>query len=335
MVEARLDRKTRQGTFFQGSDRSRVMDRSNSKDRERRVARWIPLIATAALWACGCQTVRTPEEKIAASGMPREKQMTSFPPYVIEPPDVLNIELLMGLPERPLSGEFLVRPDGTVNLGYYGEVYITGLTLREAKEKILLHLRKYLSDFSLGLVKEDPETGEAIEIDPGESNYLMIDVLEYNSKVYYVQGDVSVPGRMPSQGNETVLDAINNAGGLIPTSAPQNIRLVRPAPPGQCCEQVLPVNLPAIVNQGDTTTNYQIMPGDRIVVFRDPIVRTTLFLDRLASPFFTVVNGIQYYTFAYRGIKFININPLGIFGNQTSTSTTTPRTFPPITPTSR
>ena len=97
---------------------------------------------------------------------------------------------------------------------------------------------------------------------------------------------------MPITGNETVLDAINYAGGLIPTAAPQNIRLVRPAPPGACCEQVLPVNLAAIISAGDPTTNYQLMPGDRLVVYRDPIVRDTIFIDRLAAPFQTVLNSM-------------------------------------------
>ena len=91
--------------------------------------------------------------------------------------------------------------------------------------------------------------------------------------------------------------------GLLPTAAPQNIRLVRPAPPGACCDQVLPVNLAAIVNVGDATTNYQIMPGDRLVVYRDPIVRTTVFLDRLAAPFSTVVNTILQYSFTARSVK--------------------------------
>ena len=103
-------------------------------------------------------------------------------------------------------------------------------------------------------------------------------------------GDVLVTGKLPITGNETVLDAIHFAGGLMPTAAPQNIRLVRPAPPGACCEQVLPVNLSAITSGGDPTTNYQIMPNDRIIVYRDPIVRLTVFLDRLAAPFQTVVS---------------------------------------------
>ena len=109
---------------------------------------------------------------------------------------------------------------------------------------------------------------------------------------------------MPITGNETVLDAINYADGLTPTAAPQNIRLVRPAPPGACCEQVLPVNLAAITSGGDPTTNYQFMPGDRIVVYRDPIVRFTVFIDRLAAPFQTVVGSMLQTAFTIRAVKF-------------------------------
>jgi polysaccharide biosynthesis/export protein len=38
-----------------------------------------------------------------------------------------------------------------------------------------------------------------------------VDVAAYNSKGYYVQGDVLVPGRLPFTGQETVLDAIRSS----------------------------------------------------------------------------------------------------------------------------
>ena len=134
---------------------------------------------------------------------------------------------------------------------------------------------------------------------------MFVDVTAYNSKNYYIMGDVLIPGKLPITGNETVLDAIEFAGGLMPTAAPQNIRLVRPAPPGACCEQVLPVNLAAITSGGDPTTNYQIMPNDRIIVYRDPIVRLTVFIDRLAAPFQTTVGSILQYSFAARYLQIL------------------------------
>src|SRR3954468_1079902 len=237
------------------------MDRS-SLDR-----RWIgSLFVLAALMASGCQTVKTPEEKIAKSNIPRELDKVSMPDYVVEPPDILVVEVLEALPGRPITGERLVRPDGKISLGFYGDIYVAGLTTDEIKEKIILHLREFINDEVLGLTRLDAKTGQAEDVDPAKSSRVFVDVASYNSKVYYVQGDVGSPGRLPITGNETVLDAIQYAGGLIPTASVPNIRLVRPAPPGACCEQTLPINIAAIVNAGDTTTNYQLMPGDRIVV---------------------------------------------------------------------
>ncbi|WP_422930340.1 polysaccharide biosynthesis/export family protein [Singulisphaera sp. PoT] len=286
------------------------------------------LIALSVLIFTGCQTVRTPEEKIAKTNLPREFQKVAMPDYVVEPPDILIVEVLEALPGRPITNERLVRPDGKISLGFYGEVEVVGLTTTQIKEKIVLHLRKYLTDEALGLWKldegdmEDPKDDKMVPVEPKDSNHVFVDIAAYNSKVYYVQGDVAAPGRMPITGNETVLDAIQYAGGLLATAAPQNIRLVRPAPPGACCEQTLPVNLAAIVNGGDPTTNYQIMPGDRLMVFRDPIVRTTIFIDRLAAPFQTVVNSVLQYSFAARSAKSIN-TPL-FSGSSTTSSTTAP-----------
>jgi polysaccharide export outer membrane protein len=299
-------------------DRTRIVHRRSG---------W--LLALAILGTCGCQTVRKPEEEIAKGNLPREFQKVSMPEYVVEPPDLLLVEVLEALPGRPISGERLVKPDGKISLGFYGEVYVAGLTTQEVKEKIVLHLRQFLSDDVLGLwrfddhANEDPEDDEWKPVNPRDTDRVFVDVTAYNSKVYYIQGDVAQPGRLPVTGNETVLDAINYAGGLIPTAAPQNIRLVRPAPPGACCEQVLPVNLAAIVSAGDPTTNYQIMPGDRIMVYRDPIVRTTIFIDRLAAPFQTVINSLLQYSFAARSVKSINAPLFGA-----GTTAATPRGAP-------
>jgi polysaccharide export outer membrane protein len=285
-------------------------------DRARvdlRVGRLLaPLMVLAAV---GCQTVRTPEEQIAATPIPREKNMMSQPDYIVAPPDLLIVEVLDALPGRPITGERLVRPDGTITLGYYGDVYVNGLTMKEVKEKIIIHLRQWLTDEALGVVGEDRD-GNPIQIPPAESDRVFVDVGAYNSQVYYVQGDVNAPGRLPIVGNETVLDAVNYAGGLAPTASIPNVRLVRPAPPGSSKPQVLPVNLAAIIQEGDTTTNYQLMPGDRLYVYRDPIVRTTILVDRLAAPFNTVLSSILQYSFAARNVKSINVPINAGFGNQ-------------------
>jgi polysaccharide biosynthesis/export protein len=293
------------------------MNRMRKNDRR---AGWLTTLLLCAV--CGCQTVRTPEEKIASSNIPREFTKVSMPEYVVEPPDLVLVEVLEALPGRPISGERLVRPDGKISLGFYGEVYVAGLTIPEVKEKIILHLRKYIADETLGILELDEEgvvkvdaNGKPIVIkDLRDSDRVFVDVTAYNSKNYYVLGDVLLPGKLPVTGNETVLDALNYAGGLLPTAAPQNIRLVRPAPPGACCEQLLPVNLAAITSGGDPSTNYQLMPGDRLVVYRDPIIRFTVFLDRLIAPFQAVLGSTLQTAFTVRAVQLAGTRISGVGG---------------------
>jgi hypothetical protein len=66
-------------------------------------------------------------------------------------------------------------------------------------------------------------------------------------------------------GRETVLDGIMTAGGLSEEASTCQVVLSRPTPPAGC-RVVLPVCYREITQLGDTTTNYQLRPGDRIVV---------------------------------------------------------------------
>jgi RNA polymerase sigma factor (sigma-70 family) len=148
------------------------------------------------------QPVRTVTEKSKASATPRDQFVD-----VIEPPDLVLVEVLEGLPGRPISGERLVRPDGKISLGFYGDVYVAGLTPLEVKEKVILHLRKYLNDDALGLVETDPntgnpkvdETGKVVTIDPKDSNRVFVNVTAYNSRNYYIEGVSWSPGDCRSQ----------------------------------------------------------------------------------------------------------------------------------------
>ncbi len=218
---------------------------------------------------------------------PHEGAMIEIP-YPVEPPDLITIEVLEALPGRPISGEKLVRPDGMISLGFYGEVYVRGLTLPQIKEKIILHLRKFLPDEVLGLVEQD-ENGEWVDLEPKDSNRVFVDVTAYNSKNYFIQGDVAAPGKLPWTGNETVLDALNYSGGFIPTADPKNIRLVRPGRDGKP-GKVYKVDYEAILDRGETEKNYQLFPGDRLIVGRKPAVTTTIEMDRFAAPIPTALN---------------------------------------------
>jgi protein involved in polysaccharide export with SLBB domain len=384
---------------------------------------------------------------LPARGFPSEKELSSFLepkppiaipddppphegamfdlPYVAEPPDLLLVEVLEALPGRPISGERLVRPDGTISLGFYGDVHVRGLTEEQIKVKILLRLRDHLNDDYLGLYRclelggdwgsppseveesadpnarggnrpemerdlavkplpdeappakrqgkrartrsrkrdaQKPTTGRPdpvtapeaerepnvsdashtlkertpptrmrsldpppqgsvafVAIHPADSDRVFVDVTAYNSKVYYVLGDVASPARMPYTGNETVLDALNYASGFIATANPKDIRLIRPARGGKPA-RTYRVDYEAITEKGDATANYQLFPGDRIVVGRNDVVKKTIQLDRLAGSLQTIFNSIMQYNFMVGSLKQLGNSTTGA-GTGTTTLT--------------
>jgi RNA polymerase sigma factor (sigma-70 family) len=88
--------------------------------------------------------------------------------------DLLRIEVLEALPGRPLYGIRIVRPDGTISLGFYGDLYVAGLNRDEIKVKLVKHLLKYLPDEVLGLDTQD-ENGKWIRVDPVDTDRVFVE----------------------------------------------------------------------------------------------------------------------------------------------------------------
>jgi polysaccharide export outer membrane protein len=88
----------------------------------------------------------------------------------------------------------------------------------------------------------------------------------------------------PITGSETVLDAVSNVFGLPDIASKRNIWVARRTPhPGQPY-QILPVDWIGMTQHGITTTNYQIMPGDRIYVKAQRLVTIERTMARLIAP---------------------------------------------------
>jgi polysaccharide biosynthesis/export protein len=230
------------------------------------------LVASIGL-GLGAQTTRRTDrddkiqaERRASAGR-RNQPAPEVKEYIVEPPDILRVEVLQALPGRPISGERLVRPDGKVSLGFYGEVYVAGLTIIEIKEKIIGRLQRYLSDDVLGLYEDDEHTKP---IEPRSSDRVFIDVVAMNSKTYYVLGDVHKPGKFPITGKETILDAVNLAGGLMPTAEHHSVFLVRRDPQGGSPKKQR-IDIDEVLFGDDASTNYYLQAEDRLVVLRDPL----------------------------------------------------------------
>ena len=214
-------------------------------------------------------------QRQVASKSKAQPPLESMREYVVEPPDLLMVKVLDALPGRPIWGEILVRPDGKISLGFYGDVYVAGLTLSEIKVKIIRKLQQYLTDETLGLIACSDETGEPLSdangkpkrIDPKDSDRISVDVTAYNSKNYYVTGEVSVPGKLPITGQERILDVINYAGGLTRDADHEQVFLYRPSASGGEPVQTK-IDIDQILMGDDLSTNIQVFPGDRIVVRR-------------------------------------------------------------------
>lgn len=238
--------------------------------------------------------------------VPVELDKITLPPYVIEAPDQLLIEVFQRakvpdiddktgevrkdpitkqpltreetqrMPVQAITGQFQVRLDGSVGLGFWGSVPVSGLTLEQAAEAIRAQVLK--SD-ALKQFGTKPD-----------SIFVIVDVIAYNSKRYYVitDGGGHSAGEQvvsfPITGSETVMDAIANVGGLSDVSSKRNIWVARRTPhPGQPW-QILPVDWVGMSQHGITCTNYQVMPGDRIYVKAQRLVSVDRTLARIISP---------------------------------------------------
>lgn len=243
--------------------------------------------------------------------VPTELSMVNLPEYVIEPPDVLQINAVIrdfadapkkipladeeqkkedkpaekdgprrfadtvrSLPIQPVYGEYAVRPDGTIFLGVYGSVPVAGLTLKQAAAAIRSSLSKQVYADSGG-AKED-------------LLLVVVDVTQYNSKSYTVIVDTGGGGervsRWPITGKETVLDAISNVGGLSDESSKRNIWVARRTPFPNQPQQILPVDWVGTSQHGVTLTNYQLFPGDRVYIKAQRLVTIDRGLAKLISP---------------------------------------------------
>ncbi len=185
----------------------------------------------------------------------RELSKTVIPVYIVEPGDVLIVETAFFDSPLRLPQDQTVMPDGTIDLGRFGRPVVAGMSLKE----IEAHL------FDLIQATKPTDDGEPLTTEQMQVN---VRLLGPNSVYFYVLGEVNNPGSYTYTGRETVLDAILAAGGMSDRASKTDIILSRPTVPGEC-RVVLPVCYEQIVQLGDTTTNYQIMPGDRIFIPTD------------------------------------------------------------------
>lgn len=201
----------------------------------------------------------------------------------------VSVSLLQASGVQQVAGEHLIGPDGFINLGIYGSVYVSGMTVDEARAAI---------ENKLAEVMDQPKVS--------------VDVLIYNSKFYYIITEGAGFGdnvvRIPVTGNETVLDAISQIGGLQQVSS-KRIWISRPAPKDTACDQILPVDWQSITRGAATATNYQLLPGDRIFIAEDRVLAVNTIITKVINP----VERIMGFTLlSSQTIQFLQRFPRGL-----------------------
>jgi polysaccharide export outer membrane protein len=205
-----------------------------SKPRRYLVQNWI-LLATVMLAVIGCVEKRV-DYKV---------QLAEPSDFILGPEDVLKVTVWKS---PDLSGEVMVRPDGTITLPLIGDVPAVGLTANVLAKRISERLTEYVS-----------------------SPVVTVQVKEVNSYFIYVLGEVMKPGKYPLKSYANVMQGIALGGGFAPFANKNKIKVLRNVSIGaQGHEEKhqieIPVHYDNILKGTAVPGNFILLSGDVIVV---------------------------------------------------------------------
>lgn len=177
--------------------------------------------------------------------------------YRVCPPDAIYISA-PGCPE--VDGDRQqVRVDGTVSMRLLGEVRVVGLTPSEIAAKLERLLKRYY-------------------VDPK----VHVRVGGYNSKQYYVLGQVGSPGPRPYTGRDTLMEALA-ASQPNELAWRSQIKVIRPSPEKNE-RHTITIDLDKMVQGGDMRTNFLLQEGDIVYVPPTPLAWVGLRIRELLFP---------------------------------------------------
>lgn len=191
--------------------------------------------------------------------------------------EVSAIEYRVGIPDtitisapriEEIDGESQrIQPDGKINLRLLGEVKVAGMTAKEIAAKFELQLSRYYTD---------PKVA--------------VRVTGYNSKKYYVYGQVASAGPKPYTGRDTLVDAISRSGADF-LSWTSRVKVIRPAH-GEMPVRALMVDIDRMMQTGDWSQNILLEPDDVVYIPPTPLAWVGL---RVREVLYPVSPAIQAY----------------------------------------
>ena len=148
---------------------------------------------------------------------------------VVRPGDALRIGVW---PDQSLSGEFRVESSGNVYLPVLGEVRVGGRPIDQIRADLRTRYRAMMAN-------------PVVTVTP----LFRVSVL----------GAVLRPGLYPAEPEQTVFDAISQAGGFLPEARFEEVRLIRGG-------RVTVLNAREALEEGREALSLPLRSGDRIVV---------------------------------------------------------------------
>ena len=210
----------------------------------------LSIITILWLMAClsqsGCFSARAID--IEVFDKPTEV-VTTIDAYTLQPPDEIEIHCSKQPELSFLNGQRQqVRPDGKIYFEDLGEIQAAGKTIAEVTDAIKEKARGFIL------------TGE---------NPIDVRVVVYNSKVYYVLGEVSNPGPKIFTGRDTVLRAISMANPLV-TAWKNQIQVIRPSHDPNIDPRIFKVEYNDMIVRGDLSKNVLLHEGD--IIYLPPTI---------------------------------------------------------------
>lgn len=218
---------------------------------------------------------------IEAFSMPQRVQVTAEN-YILQPPDEIEVHCTDVLEIDQQRQR--IRPDGKISFEAVGEIVAAGKTTGQVASNLrakILELYKLTGDHPID-----------------------VRVIAFQSKFYYVLGQVYVPGPKPYTGRDTVLTAIAEAQ-LNPMAWVDRIQVIRPSSDKKVKPKIFEVNFDRMSAHGDTRKNVLLEEGDIIFVPPTVLAAIALKIEEFARPIgraFSTVNVI-YGPPAYRRVQ--------------------------------
>lgn len=161
--------------------------------------------------------------------------------YRIRAGDILNVSVFQ---EPELSQMVKVPQSGSIRYSLLGVIQVKNLTTSEAEKKITELLAK---DYLV-----NPRVSITVETNKSR-------------RVVTVLGEVKQPGaiEIPDQEQVTLLQLIGRAGGFTNIAATDRVTIIR-TENGK--EQVIRVNVSAIIKSSDKSKDIELKPGDVVSV---------------------------------------------------------------------